>query len=121
MNIAIDRPSTALDAYASAEAMVRARRPTRPVYCLYPRLTRAMARRFLDGFPGDVLFAVKANPEPRVLEELHGAGVRHFDTASLDEIALIRGLLPDARCYFMAPSKLVGAAEAAYQIGRAHV
>jgi ornithine decarboxylase len=74
-----------------------------------------MARRFVDGFPGHVLFAVKANPDTRVLEELHGAGVRHFDTASLEEIALVRNLLPDATCYFMAPSKLVGAAEAAYR------
>ena len=115
MNIVIDRPNDTLAAFASAEAMVQARRPTRPVYCLYPRLTRDMARRFLDGFPGHVLFAVKANPEPRVLQELHGAGVRHFDTASLEEIALVRGLLPDAQCYFMAPSKLVGAAEAAYR------
>ena len=115
MNIAIDRPNLELESFASAEDLVRARRPNRPVYCLYPRLTRAMARRFLDGFPGDVLFAVKANPEPRVVQELHGAGLRHFDTASLEEIALVRTLLPDATCYFMAPSKLVGAAETAYR------
>jgi len=115
VNIAIDRPNAVLEAFASAEALVRAQRPTRPVFCLYPRLTRNMARRFLEGFPGHVLFAVKANPEPQVLQELHGAGVRHFDTASLEEIALVRTLLPDATCYFMAPSKLVGAAEAAYR------
>jgi len=115
MNIAIDRPNDTLETFASAEAMVLARRPTRPVYCLYPRLTRDTARRFLEGFPGNVLFAVKANPEPRVLQELHGAGVRHFDTASLEEIALVHSLLPDAQCYFMAPSKLVGAAETAYR------
>jgi ornithine decarboxylase len=115
VNIAIERPNVELESFASAEDLVSARRATRPVFCIYPRLTRDMARRFLDGFPGDVLFAVKANPEPRVLQELHGAGVRHFDTASLEEIALVRSLLPDATCYFMAPSKLVGAAEAAYR------
>lgn len=115
VNLAIDRPNAMLDSFPSAAALVRARRPSRPVYCLYPRLMRAMARRFVGGFPGHVLFAVKANPDPRVLEELHGAGVRQFDTASLEEIALVRTLLPDARCYFMAPSKLVGAAEAAYR------
>jgi ornithine decarboxylase len=115
VTLALDRASARTESFAGAADMVAARRPTRPVYCLYPRLLRGMARRFLDGFPGDVLFAVKANPEPRVLQELHGAGVRHFDTASLEEIDLVRGLLPDARCYFMAPSKLVGAAEAAYR------
>jgi ornithine decarboxylase len=98
VNIAIDRPNAALEAFPSAEAMVRAWRPTRPVYCLYPRQTRDMARRFLEGFPGHVLYAVKANPASQVLQELHGAGVRHFDTASLEEIALVRTLLPDAEC-----------------------
>jgi ornithine decarboxylase len=115
VNLAIDRPNALLDSFPSAAAMVAARRPTRPVYCLYPHVLHDMARRFVAGFPGHVLFAVKANPEPRVLLELHGAGVRHFDTASLEEIALVRTLLPDAECYFMAPSKLVGAAEAAYR------
>ncbi len=115
MNFAIDRPNAVQDAFPSAAAMVRTWRPTRPVYCLYPRLLAAAARRFVAGFPGQVLFAVKANPEPRVLQELHGAGVRHFDTASLGEIALVRSLVPDAECYFMAPSKLVGAAETAYR------
>jgi len=115
VDLAVERPNAVLDSFPSAEAMVRAWRPTRPVYCLYPRLLRDMARQFLEGFPGHVLFAVKANPEAHVLQELHGAGVRHFDTASLEEIALVRTLLPDAKCYFMAPSKLVGAAEAAYR------
>lgn len=115
VNLAIERPNDVLESFPSAAAMVRSRRPSRPVYCLYPRLLRGLARRFLEGFPGEVLFAVKANPEPRVLRQLHGAGVRHFDTASLEEIALVRNLLPDAQCYFMAPSKLVGAAAAAYR------
>jgi ornithine decarboxylase len=115
VNLAINRPNAVSDSFPSTAAMVAARRPFRPVYCLYPRLLDGMARRFVAGFPGHVLFAVKANPEPRVLQELHGGGVRHFDTASLEEIALVRNLLPESRCYFMAPSKLVGAAEAAYR------
>ena len=32
-----------------------------------------MARRFIDGFPGEVTYAVKANPDPVVIEAL-----RHF-------------------------------------------
>ena len=34
-------------------------------------------------FPGDVLYAVKCNPEPRVLRAVWAGGVRHFDCASL--------------------------------------
>ena len=49
MNIAIDRPNAALETFPSAEAMVRAWRPSRPIHCLYPSFTRGMARRFLEG------------------------------------------------------------------------
>ncbi len=115
MNVVVERPNALPEAFSSTEEMLRAWRPTRPVYCLYPHVLRRDARRFLDGFPGHVLYAVKANPEPAVLHELYAAGVRHFDTASLGEIALVRGLFADAQCYFMAPSKLVGAAETAYR------
>lgn len=107
-------PPDTLQHFASSGAVVDALRPTEPVYCLYPGLFADAARRFLDGFPGRVMYAVKANPDPNVLRILHGAGIRHFDTASLAEIELVKGLFPDAECHFMAPSKLVGAAEAAF-------
>jgi ornithine decarboxylase len=66
---------------------------------------RRTAQRFLDLFPGRVLYAVKCNPHPRVLQELYKAGIRHFDTASLPEIALVREKFPDAGAYFMHPVK----------------
>ncbi|MEN2991549.1 hypothetical protein WG926_24770 [Tistrella sp. BH-R2-4] len=106
--------AAALDGFATAAHMVQACRPVEPVYCLYPALLHAAGQRFVSGFGGHVLYAVKANPQPEVLRALYAAGIRHFDTASLTEIALIDGLFPDARCYFMAPAKLTGAAEAAF-------
>jgi ornithine decarboxylase len=105
----------ALRHFASSEAVVSALRPAEPVYCLYRDLLAGAARQFLDGFPGRVMYAVKANPDPNVLRVLHGAGIRHFDTASLAEIELVKGLFPRAECHFMAPSKLVGAAEVAFR------
>ena len=104
-----------LERFVSSEAVVGALRPAEPVYCLYPDLLAGAARGFLDGFPGRVMYAVKANSDPNVLRFLHGAGIRHFDTASLAEIDLVKGLFPDAECHFMAPSKLVGAAETAFR------
>jgi ornithine decarboxylase len=104
-----------LQHFASSEAAVGVLRPAEPVYCLYPTLLAGAARQFLDGFPGRVMYAVKANPDPNVLRVLHGAGIRHFDTASLAEIELVKRLFPQAECHFMAPSKLVGAAEAAFR------
>jgi ornithine decarboxylase len=91
--------------FPDVRSMVAALKPSYPVYCLRPHVLRRTAQRFLDLFPGRVLYAVKCNPHPRVLQELYKAGIRHFDTASLPEIALVREKFPDAGAYFMHPVK----------------
>lgn len=95
--------------------MLAALEPITPVYCVHPDRYRAAARQFIEGFPGRVLYAVKANNEPAVLRALIDAGIRHFDCASLDEIKLIRELNGQAACYFMTPVRLPGAARAALE------
>jgi ornithine decarboxylase len=80
-------------------------RPTEPLLCLRPTTITNAARSFVDLFPGDVLYAVKCNPEPRVLRAVWAGGVRHFDCASLAEVALVRKLLPGAEVHFMHPVK----------------
>jgi ornithine decarboxylase len=89
----------------SVDALVARARPTDPILCLRPAAIAAAARRFVDSFPGDVLYAVKCNPEPRVLRALWAGGVKHFDCASLAEVALVRKLLPAADLHFMHPVK----------------
>jgi len=64
--------------------------PANPVLCHRPHAAARSARWFLDNFPGDVLYAVKANPSPLILEVLYTAGIRHFDVASLAEVELVR-------------------------------
>ena len=46
----------------SVDALVARARPTDPMLCLRPAAIAAAARRFVDSFPGDVLYAVKCNP-----------------------------------------------------------
>jgi ornithine decarboxylase len=87
------------------DTVVAAARPADPLLCLRPAVIGAAARRFVDGFPGDVLYAVKCNPEPRVLRAVWAGGVRHFDCASLAEVALVRKLFPAAEIHFMHPVK----------------
>ena len=89
----------------SIDAVVARARPSDPLLCLRPAALAAAARRFVDLFPGDVLYAVKCNPEPRVLPALWAGGIRHFDCASLAEIALVRKLLPASELHFMHPVK----------------
>ena len=103
------------DSYGSVQEMLLARQPTEPVYCVYPDRYRETARHFLEGFPGRVLYAVKANNHPEIIRLLYQAGVRHFDCASLPEVRLVRSNCPDASCYFMIPVGLRGAARAAYE------
>lgn len=94
---------TAAAQFRDVPTMLGAWQPAGPVYCIYPGVYMEHARSFLDGFPGRVLYAVKANDEPRVLELLCAAGVRHFDCASLPEVALVKRVNPGATCYFMIP------------------
>ena len=66
----------------------------------------ALERRhqlFRAGFPGEVTFAVKANPGPAVLAQLVAGGMRAFDVASPEEIALVRAALPAARLHYHNP------------------
>ena len=62
------------------------------------------------------MYAVKCNPHLVVLQTLYDAGIRHFDTASLAEIALVREHLPQADCYFMHPVKPRAAIMTAQQV-----
>ena len=91
--------------FPDVESMLAALKPGYPVYCLRPAVLRARARWFVDAFPGSVLYAVKCNPHPQVLKHLYAGGVRHYDTASLPEIAQVGELFSDATLYFMHPVK----------------
>jgi ornithine decarboxylase len=113
MNLQPPRSSQALSHYPTVAALIEATRPTHPYYALYPARFRVAARRFMDSFPGTTMYAVKANPAPHVLDQIYEAGIRHFDTASLAEIELIRGRYADAHCHFMAPVRIPGEAGAA--------
>ena len=101
--------------FADVGSLLRAERPQAPVYCIFPHLYRETAREFLRGFPGRVLYAVKANADPAVLGALMDAGVRHFDCASLPEIELVDSIDPEATKYFMIPVRLRGAAGTAQE------
>ena len=106
----------AIPTFDNARAMIAALTPSYPVYCLRPAVIKATAGAFLDQFPGRVLYAVKCNPHPHLLRALYDAGIRHFDTASLPEIAEVREMFPDAGAYFMHPVKSRAAIHAAYEV-----
>ncbi len=98
----------------TVDAVVAAERPTDPLHCLRPAAVAEAAAAFVEAFPGDVLYAVKCNPEPRVLRALWAGGVRHFDCASPAEVALVRSLFADASIHYMHPVKARPAIREAY-------
>ncbi len=98
----------------TVDQVIAAEKPEEPMHCLRPTVVAETARAFVDAFPGDVLYAVKCNPDPAVLRALHAGGVRHFDCASLPEIRLVRDMFPDAAIHFMHPVKTRGAIREAW-------
>lgn len=110
------RPVGACEAAAwpTVDALVAQDRPEEPIHCLRPAALAATAGSFVAGLPGDVLYAVKCNPDPAVLRALWAGGVRHFDCASPAEIALVRTIFPTADIHFMHPIKARGAIREAW-------
>jgi ornithine decarboxylase len=93
-----------MDTFPTALELIRTRNPDRPTFGLRPSAAGRAARWFLGAFPGDVAYAVKANSSPFLLGALYGAGIRHFDVASLPEIEDV-ATIPDATLHFMHPVK----------------
>jgi len=106
---------SALPHFSSFASAIEANHPANPLYVIHPRRFRGAVAKFLDNFPGTTMYAVKANPVPHVVDQIYQSGIRHFDTASLAEVELIRGRYPDATCHFMAPVRIPGEARAAWR------
>src|SRR5262245_15378081 len=79
--------------------------PDGPVAIARPHRVHAAATWFRENFPGEVFYAVKANPSEWVLDALWGAGIRGFDVASDVEAALVANKFKDAQIAFMHPVK----------------
>ena len=100
--------------YPDAKTVAQQLSPEEPVILNRPHAARRAARFFVEKFPGKVLYAVKANPAPDLIEVLWDAGVTHFDVASIAEVRLVRAALPEAELCFMHPIKRRRAIAEAY-------
>ena len=93
-----------METFHSASALIAARKPEKPIIGLRPHAAGRAARWFLENFPGDVAYAYKANSTPFLIGALYGAGIRHFDVASLPELEDAK-TIPDVTFHFMHPVK----------------
>lgn len=95
----------ALPKFVSAQDLVERIKPSDPIHCIRTHAIKVAAKWFVTSFPGQVMYAVKTNPEPLVLKTLFRSGIKYFDVASLNEIELVARECPKAAMYYMHPVK----------------
>ena len=103
-----------METYRSVNSLVSELSPEQPLHIFRPHAIKRAVRFFTRKFGGDVLYAIKTNPEPHVLKELWKHGIRHFDAASLHEVELARGMFAKAEIHFMHTVKSRHAIREAY-------
>jgi len=115
MEIATQKDSLALvPRFPDVRSLVEAWKPDYPVYCLRPKVIAESAKNFISLFPGTVMYAVKCNPHPVVMDTLYQAGIKHFDVASISEVKQVVQGYAEAKTYFMHPVKSRAAIRTAY-------
>jgi len=87
--------------FKDVNELVNTLKPDYPVYCIRPDSLKTSTQFFKNNFPGKVLYAVKTNPNEEILKHIIKNGIENFDTASINEILLIKKLKPNAHVYFM--------------------
>jgi len=101
--------------YPDAADVTRRVQPADPVYLFSPTSLQSRADSFRCAFPGAVSYAVKANPEVRVIDTLAARGIDHFDVASIGEIEAVTLHQPGASLHFNNPVKPFEAIQRSYR------
>ena len=87
--------------FKSVNELVNLLKPDYPVYCIRPNEIKKSVSFFKEKFPGKMLYAVKTNPNEKIIKQIIANGINEFDVASLNEIKLINKIFPEAKLYFM--------------------
>ena len=102
-----------MERFPSAAALIASLKPDRPVFGIRPQAAGRAAKWFLDNFPGEVAYAYKANHSVFMIGALYGAGITHFDVASVAELE-DAATIPGVKLHFMHPVKPRNAIRLAY-------
>ena len=87
--------------FKSVEQIINQLKPEKPIYCIRKNSIRSAVKYFNKNFPGKILYAVKTNPHPAVIQTIIDSGVEQFDVASIEEIKSIRSFSQTAKCSYM--------------------
>ena len=87
--------------FKSVNELVNSLKPDYPVYCIRPSEIKKSVNFFKGNFPGKILYAVKTNPNEKIIKQIIANGINEFDVASLSEIKLIKKIYPESKLHFM--------------------
>ena len=87
--------------FKTIDELVSQLQPVKPVYCIRKQSVTKAANFFIKNFPGDILYAVKTNPNKKILKYLNASGINNFDIASISEIEVIKSISSNAKYYYM--------------------
>ena len=87
--------------FNSVDEIVNQLKPIDPIYCIRLGPIKLACNWFKKNFPGQILYAVKTNPNETVINEITNNGINKFDIASLEEIKIIKKIAPNAECFYM--------------------
>ena len=90
-----------MEKFKSVDDLINQLKPKEPIYCIRKKSIQLSSNYFLKNFPGQVLYAVKTNPQMLVLKTIVDSGINNFDVASIKEIESIKNISPNSICSFM--------------------
>ena len=91
--------------YPNTSALIAAEAPDYPSFLFSERELHKAVKVFRKGFDGLLTYAVKCNPSPHILQQLHREGLKAFDVASNREMELVREHAPGAVMHYNNPVK----------------
>ncbi len=100
--------------FKTVNELVNSLKPDYPVYCIRPNEIKNSVNFFKENFPGKILYAVKTNPNEKIIKQIIANGINEFDVASLNEIKLINKIYPEAKLHFMHTIKSKDSIASAY-------
>ena len=87
--------------FKTVNELVNLLQPDYPVYCIRLNEIKKSVKFFKKNFPGKILYAVKTNPNEKIIKQIINNGINEFDVASLNEIKLIKKINPEAKLFYM--------------------
>ena len=87
--------------FNNVNELVNTLKPEYPVYCIRLQSIKRSVDFFKKNFSGKILYAVKTNPNEKILKSIIDNGIKNFDVASINEVRLVKKIDPKVKIYFI--------------------